>query len=115
MLRWVEWHCILWVPLVLDDTSSVEFGAGPIPTSVGLVTAGNAVYISFVSTCVSTMHVSASSASVLVCLAIADEVAPFPAFHASYGFSFLLLGSDSRVTDIHPISYDEVGGVRCGE
>jgi len=53
MLHWVEWHRILWVPLVLDGTMSAEFGAGPVPAGMGLIATGDAVNASFVSTFVS--------------------------------------------------------------
>jgi len=111
MLRWVEWHRILWVPLVLDGTTSAEFGAGPVPAGVGLIAAGDAVNASFVSTFVSTVRISAGSAGVFICLAIVDEVSPASAFHALNGFCLLFLRPDSRVADVQPISYDEVGGV----
>ena len=111
MLRWEERHRILWVPLVLDGAPAVEFRAGPVPAGVGLITAGDTVDLSFVSTSVSSVRVSAGSTSIFVRLTIAGEMAPFSALHALYWFGFLFLGSDSHVAYVHPVSDKNVGGV----
>ena len=111
MLCWEERHRILQVPLILDGTPAVEFRAGPVPTGVGLIAAGDTVDLSFVITSISSVQVSAGSTVIFVCLTITGEMAPFSALHALYWFSFLFLGSDSCIAYVHPVSDEDVGGV----
>jgi len=107
----VEWHRVLWVPLVLDGTSPIEFQAGPVPARVGLISAGDAVDLSSVSAGVSPMWVSTGTTGILVCLAVTGKMPPLSALHTLHRFGFLLMGSDSRAAYIHPVSDKEIGGI----
>ena len=107
----VEWHRILWVPLILDGASPIEFWAGPVPARVGLISAGDAVDLSSVSAGVSPVQVSTGTTGILVCLAAAGKMPPLSTLHTLHRFGFLLMGSDSCIAYIHPISDKEIGRI----
>ena len=100
MLRGEERHCVLWVPPIVDQASSVELGAVPAPACMCVLAACCTVQLVFVMACIGAVFLPAITTYVLLRRALRSEMAPFSAFHALYGLLLLLRWPDFDAADI---------------
>ena len=100
LVGWVEHQSIFGVLLIINGAATDEFGAVPIPTGVRTVLAGGTEHLAgdFARCCA--MVPTASSASVLLCGAVAGKMPPAPALHALDQFVFLLGGADACAANV---------------
>jgi len=94
MLSGEIWHRILQVSFVECLTPSNEFQAIPVPASVCVVPAGDAVRFPFVLTVAGAVRIPTTPTYIGLRGTFRCEMAPSSALHALDGFMLLLLWSD---------------------